>query len=227
MRMSDTIAVWGPDSLGTIIQQHTPHPVQLWDRDPHPSGEPQMIIDATLGPVSVKRDRLRWLAEQYPHTPLLTASSTVLFATQRRWLPVPERLIGFDPWLMQANARVLTVTASEDTRPVHQELLAHLFPDWQWQWVADQVGAVFARVVAPLVNESMEYLSRGLTDQEINRAVKLGLNHPLGPLEWAHLFGLSQVGLVLQAMHRSLRERFLPHPLIQRQMAEEGVDLDA
>ncbi len=225
--MSDMIAVFGPRSLGPIIQQHTTNEVQLWGSDPHPNPEPQLIIDATLGPVPIKRDRLRRLTDQYPQTFILTASSTVLLATQRRWVTNPERVIGFDPWLMQADARVLTVADSEESRPVHREMLLKIFYGWQWQWIADQEGAVFARIIAPLVNECMAYVSMGLTYEDINRAVKLGLNHPKGPLQWADVFGLSQIGLVLQAMHRSMGERFLPHPLIQRQMAEEGVELDA
>jgi 3-hydroxybutyryl-CoA dehydrogenase len=225
--MSDMIAVFGPGTLGPIIQRHTSKEVQFWGNDPQQGPDPLLIIDATLGPVPIKRDRLRWVAEQYPQTLILTASSTVLLATQRRWITNPERMIGFDPWLMQIDARVLTVADDGEWRLFHREMLSQIFSGWQWQKIADQVGAVFARVIAPLVNESMAYVSMGITHEDINQAVKLGLNHPKGPLQWTEVFGISQVGLVLQAMHRGMGERFLPHPLIQRQMAEEGVNLDA
>lgn len=225
--MIDVIGVYGlPDGVPTL-QAHCSGQVDLWVDASAGTPDPVLIVDGMLGPLSAKRDRLRRWTQTYPDTLILTASITCLLAEQRRWVAQPEHLIGFDPWLLQTNARIMTVSEGEASSGRYRETLALLFPGWQWHPVADQVGGVFARVIAPLVNEAMAYRAMGLSAEEINRAVKLGLSHPRGPLEWAHRFGLSQVGLVLQAMQRHLGERFMPHPLIRQQMAQEGVDWDA
>ncbi len=219
--MSEVIWVIGSQTLISVVKNHTSALVLPWPSD-QAIARPDIVIDATLGPLAAKRQRLDTLARQHSKIPVLTASTTVLLQHQRRWVNGALDLMGFDPWLMQIDAKIITLTGV-DKNP----LALRALEGWEWQPVADQVGGVFSRVIAPLVNEAMAYVGMGLEAEGIDAAIRLGLNHPQGALEWGDTFGLSQVGLVLQAMRQTMGERFVPHPLIQQQMAKEGVDLNA
>ena len=85
----------------------------------------------------------------------------------------------------------------------------------------DQPGGVAFRIVALLINEAVCALAEGLaTPAAIDRAMRLGVNYPLGPLEWAERLGLENVLTALDSLHEETgAERFAPHPLLRRLVA--------
>ncbi len=82
----------------------------------------------------------------------------------------------------------------------------------------DTPGGVGFRVLALLVNEAVSALAEGLASQEdIDTAMKLGTNYPLGPLEWGEVLGLENLLVGLSGLHNELGEdRYRPHPLLRR-----------
>ncbi len=219
--MTNAIWVMGKPSLQEVVQRHTDLPVTVSPEDTE--GDVGLIIEPSLGPPDTKRKRLEQVATLYPGRWVLTASTTILLAKQQCWVADQIHLIGFDPWLMRIDANRLTIVTDEK---IPATPLAH-FHDWEWDPIRDSVGGVFARVIAPLVNEAIAYRELGLSDSEIDRAIRRGLNHPRGPLEWAQIFGLSEIGLLLEAMRQAFGESYLPHPEILRHMARGGVDWNA
>lgn len=219
--MNKTIWVLGNPALQAVVQGHTA--LSVTDLPEEADGNPILIIEPSLGPLSQKRGRLLHLANRYPGSWVLTASTAVLLAQQQHWVADRLRLIGFDPWLMLIDAKRLTIVSTEElsATPLTN------FHDWEWDPIQDSVGGVFARVIAPLVNEAVAYREMGLTEEDIDQAIRRGLNHPRGPLEWARIFGITEVGLMLQSMRQAMGDSYLPHPEIQRQMAKEGVDWNA
>jgi len=81
--------------------------------------------------------------------------------------------------------------------------------------VRDSAGFVTSRVNAMIGNEAFLMLESGIASaRDIDKAVKLGLNHPMGPFELADLVGLDTRLAVLEFLHKSLGERYRPAPLL-------------
>jgi 3-hydroxybutyryl-CoA dehydrogenase len=81
--------------------------------------------------------------------------------------------------------------------------------------VRDVPGFATTRLSALAGNEAFHMLADGVGEAEdIDRAVRLGLNHPMGPLELADLVGLDVRLNILSHLHEALGERFRPAPLL-------------
>jgi 3-hydroxybutyryl-CoA dehydrogenase len=81
--------------------------------------------------------------------------------------------------------------------------------------VRESPGFVTSRVNAVLGNEAFHMLHEGVASAaDIDKALKLGLNHPMGPFELVDLVGLDTRLAVLQHLHRTLGERYRPSPLL-------------
>ena len=87
--------------------------------------------------------------------------------------------------------------------------------------VKDAPGFITSRVSALISNEAFALLETGIASAEdIDKAIKLGLNHPMGPLELADLVGLDVCLNVLEYLHKTLGEKYKPSPLLQRYVKE-------
>jgi 3-hydroxybutyryl-CoA dehydrogenase len=81
--------------------------------------------------------------------------------------------------------------------------------------VKDSAGFITSRINAMIGNEAFLMLQEGVASAEdIDKAVKLGLNHPMGPFELVDVVGLDTRLAVLQFLHRSLGEKYRPAPLL-------------
>ncbi len=81
--------------------------------------------------------------------------------------------------------------------------------------IREAPGFITSRINAMIGNEAFYMLQEGIASaRDIDKAVKLGLNHPLGPLEMADLVGLDTRLHVLEYLHKTLGEKFRPAPLL-------------
>jgi 3-hydroxybutyryl-CoA dehydrogenase len=88
--------------------------------------------------------------------------------------------------------------------------------------VRDSPGFVTSRINALIGNEAFYLLEAGIASAEdIDKALKLGLNHPMGPFELVDLVGLDVRLSILEYLHRTLGEKYRPCPLLVR-MVQEG-----
>jgi 3-hydroxybutyryl-CoA dehydrogenase len=89
------------------------------------------------------------------------------------------------------------------------------------EWVGDGPGLVLGRVVAQLVNEAAFLIGEGNgTPEDIDAGLKLGVNHPRGPIEWAGIAGLPDLLGILDALHNEFGEpRYRAAPLLRRRVA--------
>jgi 3-hydroxybutyryl-CoA dehydrogenase len=70
------------------------------------------------------------------------------------------------------------------------------------QWVADQAGLVTPRVLVQIINEAFFLLQEnGASVADIDSAMRLGVNYPKGPFEWAQQVGLGRVLRTLEALN--------------------------
>jgi 3-hydroxybutyryl-CoA dehydrogenase len=87
--------------------------------------------------------------------------------------------------------------------------------------VNDYPGFVANRVLLPMINEAVYCVMEGVaTPDAVDTVMKLGMNHPMGPLALADLIGLDVCLAILEVMHRGLGDpKYRPCPLLRRMVA--------
>jgi 3-hydroxybutyryl-CoA dehydrogenase len=87
--------------------------------------------------------------------------------------------------------------------------------------IKEAPGFITSRINAMIGNEAFYMLEEGIASAaDIDKAVKLGLNHPMGPFEMVDLVGLDTRLHILEYLHRSLGEKFRPAPLLIQYVKE-------
>ena len=84
--------------------------------------------------------------------------------------------------------------------------------------VQDEVGLVYPRILSLIINEAAFAVTEKVANvQDIDVAMKKGVNYPKGPLEWAEKIGIEDVLAVLVGLYRQFgEERYRPCPLIRK-----------
>ncbi|WP_152662710.1 3-hydroxyacyl-CoA dehydrogenase family protein [Shouchella clausii] len=83
--------------------------------------------------------------------------------------------------------------------------------------VNESPGFITSRMNCLIGNEAMNMLREGVASvEDIDNAIKLGLNHPMGPLEMADLVGLDSRLRNMEYLHETLGEKYRPSPLLRK-----------
>jgi 3-hydroxybutyryl-CoA dehydrogenase len=85
----------------------------------------------------------------------------------------------------------------------------------------DYPGFVSNRILMPMINEAVFCLMEGVAEREaIDTVMKLGMNHPMGPLALADLIGLDTCLAIMEVLHEGLGDdKYRPCPLLRRYVA--------
>ncbi|HEY3285925.1 MAG TPA: 3-hydroxybutyryl-CoA dehydrogenase [Gemmatimonadaceae bacterium] len=88
--------------------------------------------------------------------------------------------------------------------------------------VNDYPGFVANRILMPMINEAVYCVMEGVgTPEAIDQVMKLGMNHPMGPLALADFIGLDTCLAILEVMHRGLGDpKYRPCPLLRKYVAQ-------
>ena len=183
------------------------------------------IIEAVPEKLELKRTLFAQLDEAAPaHTVLATNTSelsvTAIAAATKR----PEKVIGMHwfnpPERMSLVEIVRAVQTSDRTLILTQNLSKRCGKTTVV--VQDRQGFVTTRALAALLTEAMRMLEEGVASPEdIDTAIKLGLNHPMGPLELADYVGLDTMLFISESMTEGVGERFRPTQGL-RKLVEAG-----
>jgi 3-hydroxybutyryl-CoA dehydrogenase len=140
-------------------------------------------------------------------------SVTEIAASTKR----PARVVGmhfFNPVpKMRLVEIVRALETHEDTLRTTAEVASRMGKETVL--VRESAGFITSRINAMIGNEAFLMLQEGVASaSDIDKALKLGLNHPMGPFEMVDLVGLDTRLAVLEFLHKSLGEKFKPAPLL-------------
>ncbi|MYH05986.1 MAG: 3-hydroxybutyryl-CoA dehydrogenase [Acidimicrobiia bacterium] len=188
----------------------------------------QLVIEAVSEVIALKLtifERLDHLVED-PETILASNTSSIPIARLGAATTRPENVVGihfFNPAPVMKLVEVIpAITTSEDTLKVVNDFVsAHLGKSVVL--CRDQAGFVVNGLVVPFLMSAVRMLEAGVaTREDIDTAVKTGLNHPMGPFELADFIGLDTIYEIGKVLYEEFRDPAnAPPPLLAR-LVESG-----
>jgi len=184
-----------------------------------------LAIEAIVEKLDPKLELFRKLdALLPPHAILASNTSSISITQLAAATKRPSQFIGMHfmnpPPVMQLIEIIRGLQTSEDTWKTVVELSTKRFGKTVVT-SKDVPGFIVNRVLIPLINEACFALQEGLASPEdIDTGVKLGLNHPMGPLTLADFIGLDTCLFIADVLHRELGEdKYRPAALLRRYVA--------
>jgi len=167
----------------------------------------QLVIEAAIEDIAVKTEIFKQVEAVTPEAILASNTSSIPITKLAAATKRPERFIGLHfmnpPPLMRLVEIIRGLQTSdqtaEDVREVTEKLGKVIIS------ASDMPGFIVNRMLIPFLNEACFALQEGLgTPEDIDMGAKLGLNHPMGPLELADLIGLDTVLAIAEVLHKEL-----------------------
>ena len=179
-----------------------------------------IVLELTNLDAAVKKSNLVALDKVLPQTTaILTSSVTVTVLDQSSWVMMKHRLVGIAALPTFIAHEVTEIAPSIHTLQSSVDVARRFFSSLKKETsiVQDRVGMVLPRILCQIINEALFAVQQGVgSPKEIDVAMKLGMNFPLGPLEWGEKIGFDQVYAVLDSLQRDLREeRYRICPLLK------------
>jgi 3-hydroxybutyryl-CoA dehydrogenase len=182
-------------------------------------GAAEFIIEAATENLGLKQKILKEIeAIARPSAIIATNTSSVSITKLAATLASPGRFVGmhfFNPVPVMNLVEIIRAIQTDDTTYVATEALAKRLGKTPIS-VKNAPGFVVNRILCPMINEAIFVLQEGLaTPEEIDAGMKLGANHPIGPLALADLVGLDTLLAVLNVFYADFRDpKYRAAPLL-------------
>jgi 3-hydroxybutyryl-CoA dehydrogenase len=183
-----------------------------------------LVIEAVIEDKQVKREVFSSLdAVCRPATVLASNTSSISITEIAAWTSRPERVIGMHFMNPVPVMKLVEVIRGLSTSDATFELVRDLSLKLGKTpvEVRDYPGFISNRVLMPMINEAIYTLMEGVADAEsIDTVMKLGMNHPMGPLALADFIGLDVCLYILEVLQAGYGDpKYRPCPLLRKMVA--------
>jgi 3-hydroxybutyryl-CoA dehydrogenase len=181
--------------------------------------EAQLVIEAVTEDVATKREIFGRLDELTSSQAILATNTSSISITEIAAVTKrPDQVIGMhfmNPVPIMKLVEIIRGLATSDETYQAVETLAKEL-DKTPVCVSDYPGFVSNRVLMPMINEAIYCLMEGVaTKEDIDTVMKLGMNHPMGPLTLADFIGLDVCLDILNVLHEGFGDpKYRPSPLL-------------
>jgi len=188
--------------------------------------EVDLAIEAATENIELKRKLFQGLDEACPaHAVLATNTSSISITLLAAATKRPAKVIGMhfmNPVPVMKLVELIRALQTDDETYDAVKALAERMGK-TCVTAKDAPGFIVNRILLPMLNEACYALMEGLgTPEDIDNGIKLGLNHPMGPLALADLIGLDTCLAIAEVRHRGLGDdKYRPCPL-WRKYGEAG-----
>lgn len=186
-----------------------------------------IVIEAAVENMDIKKKIFKELDEVCKEDAILASNTSSLSITEiASATNRPEKVIGmhfFNPVPVMKLVEVIKgIATSEETKMKIIEMSKELGKTPVE--VEEAPGFVVNRILVPMINEAAGILAEGVASKEdIDEAMKLGANHPIGPLALADLIGVDVCLAIMEVLYDEFGDsKYRPHPLL-RKMVRGGM----
>jgi 3-hydroxybutyryl-CoA dehydrogenase len=170
---------------------------------------------------TLKKSVLQMLEELVSAQAVILSSAHEGMATMTAsWLKYPERLVGFSPMGLYRDTTYVCLSKTIQQAAWSGEKAEALFKTLNLTplWIKDTPGMVLPRIYAMIANEAAFVLQENVaTAKDIDTAMRLGTNYPMGPLAWADQVGVDVVLGILENLWTTYKdERYRPCLLLTK-----------
>lgn len=182
------------------------------------AGDADVVIEAVFELMELKVEIFKQLDKICPEHTILASNTSTMSPTEiAAQTSRPEKCIAmhfFNPvHKMKLIEIIRGLETSDETVEKAKEIGAKLGKETVE--INEFPGFVTSRMSCLIGNEAMNMLMEGVASaQDIDKAIKLGLNHPMGPLELADLVGLDTRLRNMEYLYKTLGEKYRPCPLL-------------
>ena len=186
--------------------------------------EADIVIEAAPEKIDVKLSLFRAVEAAAPAHAVFASNTSALSITEMSAvLANPGRMGGmhfFNPvHRMKLVEVVKALDTTAETIAVMEAVAAKMGKETVL--VKESPGFITTRINALIGNEAFYMLQDGVASaRDIDKGLKLGLNHPMGPFELVDLVGLDTRLSILQYLHKMLGEKFRPCPLLEQHVRD-------
>jgi 3-hydroxybutyryl-CoA dehydrogenase len=182
--------------------------------------EADLVIEAAPERIDLKLQLLGDVEQLAPAHAVIASNTSALSLTEMAAvLQQPGRVGGMHFFNPVHKMKLVEIVRALETTPetiaTMQEVARQMGKETVL--IRESPGFITSRINAMIGNEAFYMLQEGVASAtDIDKALKLGLNHPMGPFELVDLVGLDTRLSILQYLHRTLGEKFRPCPLLEQ-----------
>ncbi|WFD11469.1 3-hydroxybutyryl-CoA dehydrogenase [Tepidibacter hydrothermalis] len=183
--------------------------------------ECDIVVEAIVENMEVKKELFKKLDEVVKEDTILATNTSSLSITEIALSTKrPDKVIGmhfFNPAPVMKLVEIIEgVASSQETVDKVHELCNQISKDPVM--VKEAPGFIVNRILVPMINEAIGILGDGIaTKEEIDKAMKLGAGHPMGPLELSDLIGNDVVLFIMEVLHKEFGDdKYRPHTLLKK-----------
>ncbi|HEY2431899.1 MAG TPA: 3-hydroxyacyl-CoA dehydrogenase NAD-binding domain-containing protein [Vicinamibacterales bacterium] len=179
-----------------------------------------MVIEAAPERIDLKLQLFRQIETLAPSEAVIATNTSALSITEMAGsIARPSRVAGMHFFNPVYKMKLVEIVRALETAPATLEAIEAVARRMgkDTVLVREAPGFITTRVNASIGNEAFFMLMEGVASaRDIDKALKLGLNHPMGPFELVDLVGLDTRLSILEYLHRSLGEKYRPCPLLSQ-----------